>query len=332
MKEDIPEFSTTLHPNPKLSIFILPSVALIAIFVLTVSWVGFYGGDDFKYYRAAKDWLQPFPPDITQEGAMRLGITLPLAISLSWLGDSEFAAILPTSLYYAAFILFVAYALRRLTDPVTVIVACAVLASVPVLAIHSTTPSADLANLLYASLSFFFFYVALDHQRRNVMLYLSGIFAGIAFMSHEQVLALIIFYGMLFLAGYRMKRQFYLYLAAGFVTVLFAEMLFYISAGYNPLHHFTWLLGAAQHEDRWADPEPKVGGIDNAGNLYIWPPINPIILTLITQKYGILYYLLYPAPLVDSTRTYHSRRSDDARSAAFSSTGHCMVFVRGNCT
>ena len=157
MKEDIPEFSTMLHPNPKLSIFVLPSVALIAIFVLTVSWVGFYGGDDFKYYRAAKDWLQPFPPDITQEGAMRLGITLPLAISLSWLGDSEFAAILPTSLYYVAFIPSVAYALRRLTDPVTVIVACAVLASVPVLAIHSTTPSADLANLLYASLSFSFF-------------------------------------------------------------------------------------------------------------------------------------------------------------------------------
>ena len=51
-----------LHPNPKLSIFVLPSVALIAIFVLTVSWVGFYGGDDFKYYRAAKDWLEAVSP------------------------------------------------------------------------------------------------------------------------------------------------------------------------------------------------------------------------------------------------------------------------------
>lgn len=284
------------YNNSKLSIFTLPIVALIALFVLIFSWVGFYGGDDFKYYRAAKDWLEAFPPDLTQEGSMRLAITLPLAFSLAWLGDSEFFAILPTSLYYVAFILFIAYALRRLTDPVTAIIACTVLASVPVLAIHSTTPSADLANLLYASLSFFFFYAALNHERRNLMLYLSGFVAGIAFMSHEQILALLFFYGMLFIIGYRIERKFYLYLASGFITVLLAEMTLYFFADYDIFHHFTWLLGATQAEDRWTgSPPPKVGGIDNAGNLYIWPPINPILLTLITQKYGILYYLLYPA-------------------------------------
>lgn len=285
-----------MHSNPTSSLFIQPVVLVFAIFVLIVSWVGFYGGDDFKYYRAAKDWLEAFPPDLTQEGSMRLAITLPIAFSLAWLGDSEFFAILPTSLYYIAFILFIAYALRRLTDPVTTIIACAVLASVPVLAIYSTTPSADLANLLYGSLSFFFFYSALDHERRKLMLYLSGFVAGIAFLSHEQILALLFFYGMLFIIGYRIKRKFYLYLASGFITVLLAEMILYIFAGYNLFHHFTWLLDATQAEDRWTgSPPPKVGGIDNAGNLYIWPPINPILLTLITQKYGILYYLLYPA-------------------------------------
>lgn len=283
------------HSIPKLPLLVQPIVILFAIFVLAVSWVGFYGGDDFKYYRAARDWLEAFPPDITQEGALRLGVILPLAASLTLLGDSEFSAILPTSLYYISFILLIAYALRRLTDPVTVIVACAVLASVPVVAIYSTTPSADLANLLYVSLSFFFFYAALDHERRNLMLYVSGIFVGIAFISHEQSLALLIFYGILFVSGYRIERKIYLYLALGFTTVLFAEMIYYIFADYNPFYRFISILNSTQHEDRSLGPPPKVGGIDNAGNLYIWPPINPILLTLITQKYGILYYLLYPA-------------------------------------
>ena len=118
-----------------------------------------WGGDGVKFYLAAKEWLEAFPPDITREGAERLGVILPLAASLTLLGDSEFSAILPTSLYYIFFILFIAYALSRLIDPVTVIVACALLASVPVIVFNAVTPSSDMANLLYAALSFFFFYI-----------------------------------------------------------------------------------------------------------------------------------------------------------------------------
>ena len=285
-----------MYNNPKPSLFIQPIVLVFAIFVLTVTWTGFYvGGDGVKFYHAAKEWLEAFPPDITKDGAERLVVILPLAASLTLLGDSEFSAILPTSLYYISFILFIAYALSRLTDPVTVIVACALLASVPVIAFNAVTPSSDMANLLYASLSFFFFYTALNHERRNMMLYWSGFFVGLEFISHSQAVALLLFYGILFLIGYRIERKVYLYLALGFMTVFFAEMVYYIFADYNPFYRFIYILNATQAADRFEGPQPEVGGIDNAGNLYIWPPINPILLTLITQKYGLLYYLLYPA-------------------------------------
>lgn len=284
------------YSNQKLSLFVQPIVLLFAIFVLALSWLGFYGGDDFKYYRAAKDWLEGFPPDLTTEGALRFGVTLPLAASLTLLGDFEFSAVLPTSLYYLSFILFIAYALHRLTDSVTAIVAGALLASVPLLATWSTTVSADIANLLYASLSFFLFYAALDHDRRNLMLFLSGVFAGIGFISHEQNLVLIFFYGLLFVAGYRIERKTYLYIALGIITLLLADMACLFFTSHDVFYRLNVLLGATQYEDRFNDaPPPKIGGIDNTGNLYIWQPINPILLTLITIKYGLLYYLLYPA-------------------------------------
>jgi len=285
-----------MYNNPRPSLLIQPVVLVFTLFVLTVAWTGFYvGGDGVKFYLAAKEWLEAFPPDITREGAERLGVILPLAASLTLLGDSEFSAILPTSLYYIFFILFIAYALSRLTDPVTVIVACALLASVPVIVFNAVTPSSDMANLLYAALSFFFFYAALNHERRNMMLYWSGFFVGLEFISHTQAVALLLFYGILFLAGYRIERKIYLYMALGFMTVVFAEMVYYIFTGYNPFYHFIYILQSTHAADRFEGPPPEVGGIDNAGNLYIWPPINPILLTLVTQKYGLLYYLLYPA-------------------------------------
>lgn len=63
-----------------------------------------------------------------------------------------------------------------------------------------------MANLLYAALSFFFFYAALNHERRNMMLYWSGFFVGLEFISHTQAVALLLFYGILFLIGYRIER------------------------------------------------------------------------------------------------------------------------------
>ena len=96
-----------MYNNPTPSLFIQPVVLVFAIFVLTVAWTGFYvGGDGVKFYHDAKEWLEAFPPDITKDGAERLGVILPLAASLTLLGDSEFSAILPTSLYYIFFILY----------------------------------------------------------------------------------------------------------------------------------------------------------------------------------------------------------------------------------
>src|SRR5262249_3286059 len=174
-------------------------LALLVALVGFTSWlgyVGFLGSDDGSYSEAAIGWLDHFPYVGINHWALRHAVVLPVALSF-WLGGiNEVSMMLPTKIYLLLLILLTYGCLSILIERRTALVAAAIIALTPIFILPSS-PSDDLVECFLVAASFWAFYLGSGPRINRALLVLSGICAGLAFVTRETGGIIALFYSIL---------------------------------------------------------------------------------------------------------------------------------------
>jgi hypothetical protein len=86
--------------------------------------------------------------------------------------------------------------------------------------------------------SFWAFYFGSGPRTNRALLVLSGICAGLAFVTRETGAIVALFYGILFLLGRRVPRAYFFLIAGGFLAVLTIDTVYLITMTGDPLYRF----------------------------------------------------------------------------------------------
>jgi 4-amino-4-deoxy-L-arabinose transferase-like glycosyltransferase len=261
--------------------------------MLGFAWTGFIASDDEHYASSGLGWLHSFPYVAQTFGEVRAMVGLPIAGAVGVLGESEFSIVLSTCLFFLATLVVTMIALERAIGGGPALAITAAMATMPLLAINATIPNADIPELFFVASSFWLFHLACEREPRFWLLLLAGVLAGLAFSTHEVSAALLLFYGLLFLAGHAIPRRQYWIMAIGFGLVVLVEAVYYLALTGNPAYRFDLMLHGAGLRDR-AD----VGAFQftPAGNLHVWAPIDPVILFFThVHQFSVLALLAIPA-------------------------------------
>jgi hypothetical protein len=184
--------------------------------------------------------------------------------------------------------------LQRWFGPLESAIFIAIFCTMPGVIVLSTIANADIPELLYVAGSLAFYFAACESASPRRLLLCAGVCAGIAFATRETSAGLIAAYGLLFLFRPVVNRFNYLLIAAGFAIVIALEMGYFAWETGNPLWRFTFDV----HHDV-VDRAAVLGTgqvIDREGNLAIGGEIgkfvSPLFIFFVTQKYGLLFYLM----------------------------------------
>lgn len=259
----------------------------LALFLVSINlgWVGYTGSDDYDYWKGGKGWLDHFPY-VGELLASRETITVPLALSITLLGDNLFSLVVPTLLYALGLVLLVIAWIYSVSGARSAFAVAAILATSPILILWSTTASVDPIEAFFVLASVYLFYASITSGPSWRRLLGAGALAALGMLTRETSVFLLLTYGLLFLAGYGMPRKWYWAMAAGFVPVILAEMAYFWYATGNPLHRYT----AAFHHDtdinRWIE--------QGSGTPIVHPVIDPFLMLIFSHYFGLLFWVGIP--------------------------------------
>jgi 4-amino-4-deoxy-L-arabinose transferase-like glycosyltransferase len=271
----------------------LALLILLGVALLMLAWVGFIGSDDINYRAGAIGWLTEgwYVPSTHWDA--RNTVTLPAAAAIALLGDTEFAVVAPSALYFLLLVALTYAKLGTLMPRGHAAAATALLATIPVFSIHAGTVSADLAEAFWAIMGFWLVVQGTRNARAAPLnMVAAGIAIALAFMGRETVAGLSLFIGILMLAGYRIGRRLYWYAALGFLLVVGLEAVYYAVASGDPLRRIRIILSASSVADRVTGLPPFT--LDDSGALRVWNPIDSFLLFLTKHNFGVVYYALIP--------------------------------------
>lgn len=272
------------------SVVILGATAL----AVWLSWTGFIGSDDALYASSALRWLHDGPIVGTTHFSIRLTTILPIAMSFKLLGVREFSLILPTLISGLVVVAIESSLAFRMVSARYALFAVLPFVTTPLLSSSISTPGVDLTELMFDLGSLGLFVTALRAHHRAALLYFAGFLAGMGWMSRETSVFLALFYGLLFLAGYRIGRREYFLIGAGFLTVALGEMCAYYLLTGDPLYR----LGISLHHDL-VDRDAVHSLFDYEGNVHISGPIgmflNPLLMIFLNKVFGVIFWLCIPA-------------------------------------
>jgi len=273
-------------------------VSLFALFFFVasvwLSWTGFIGSDDALYADAALKWLQQGPLLGTTHFSLRLTTVIPDFLSFKIFGVREFSLILPSLVCGVTIATLLAFLAVRILGTKFALLAILPFVTAPLFSSMASTPGIDLVELLFDVASLCLFLLALERKSRSGLLFLCGLLAGLGWMSRETSVFLVFYYGVLFLAGFRIERREYLLIAAGFLAVALGEMLTYFLLTGDLFYR----LKISLHHDL-VDRSAIHGLFDREGNLHLNGPVgtilNPFLMIFFNKIFGIMFWVTIPA-------------------------------------
>ncbi|HUW38667.1 MAG TPA: glycosyltransferase family 39 protein [Rhodocyclaceae bacterium] len=272
----------------------LAILVAVASAVLSFSWIGFIASDDGYYLQSGLGWLDSFPYVAGHFGTARATVGIPIAIAMGLVGKNEFSVVLPTCLYWLGTLSITYIALAKRFSFGFALITSLAIATVPLFALMATIPSADVPELFFCATSFWLFATSCEQVDRLSSLFGAGAMAALAFITHETAVALVIFYGILFLLGFAMPRRHYWMMALGFSVIWGMEMLYYgLLTGDAFYRYHLSMVGVAIH-DRIVVPPFH---FDDSGNLHIAKWIDPIVMLLTKHEFSLAFYFVIPAAI-----------------------------------
>jgi 4-amino-4-deoxy-L-arabinose transferase-like glycosyltransferase len=270
------------------------SVLLVAA-LGALYWVGYQGADDGSYVDAAVAWLRDGPAVGDSHWSVRYPIILTVAGSMALLGERTLALGLPFLLaLLGTALITVRLMTRRLGTREATLFALLFL-TMPGSIVLASFASDDVLELFLVVVSVALYLGATDAggARRLALLLGAGLFAGLAFLGRETTAGLVLAYGVLFLVRPGLPRLGFVAIGAGFCAVVLGESAFHWIAVGDPLYR--WRLDSTHDVvDRAAEAARTAAAgnvLDREGNLSLGVALTPLLMFLVSQKYGLAFYL-----------------------------------------
>lgn len=285
---------SSINPTDKSIFLTVEFVILLVLAGLTIyiGWVGFVASDDQYYYSAGLKWLQTswYIPD--HFGRIRFSISLPIAASLNFLGDTEFSVVLPSILYYFGILILTYWGLSRWVSRSYALLACLIWGTFPVVVTAAATASADIAELFWSVLAFwlFFYFWHYKQPRRQLLLCIGAVMA-IAFSGRETVIAFALFISILAIFSRQITWQDILWIAVGGLCVFALESLYYVLAGGDPLLRFKMFFNGVSVSDDRQVVAPF--SIDNTGAFRVHLTVDSLIMVTTRHLFGLGYWVFF---------------------------------------
>jgi len=263
---------------------------------LWVAWTGFVASDDEYYAAAGVGWANHFPYVADYFATARTTVGIPIALVIRLFGESEFTIVLSTCLFFAATVSVTLSVLSRLIGAIPATVACLVMCTLPLFALKSTIPSADLPELFFVASSFWLFWLASQRVRRFWLLISAGVCAALAFSAHEVSAGLVLFYGVLFVLGFGMPRREYWIMAVGFIAIVMLESAYYAVFTGDPFHRFALLFPSGTVSGAIGDRvEVRFLQIAAGGTLHVSDYLDPLLMFFTHHDFALLGFAAAPA-------------------------------------
>jgi 4-amino-4-deoxy-L-arabinose transferase-like glycosyltransferase len=267
-------------------------VIMIAVSAALLGWVGYIESDDQFYASAAIGWITHFPFVGTNHWGLRHAIVLPIAASFRLWGVSETALIFPITLYYLALVVVTFAVMHRVADLAVAFWAAVLVALTPLFSVGASIVYTDLAELFFEMSSFWAFYLAMRREGAAQMLLLSGALAGLAWITRETAVALIAFYGILFLFGVGMPRTRYFWMAGSFVAILAADTIYLWSETGDWIYRYHVTLRGVANDNPNHYPGPERHDLINVSKF-----VRPFVVLFLSHEFGLLNILAVPAAI-----------------------------------
>ena len=255
---------------------------LLGMLALWLGWVGYIASDDALYYAGAVRWLDapPFAGDTHWSTRFPLTLTFAAAIAAFGRGYAAFAA--TAILFHVALVAVTGVFAGAIGGRRAGWIAALVTATLPVVVSHATTVSVDLLEAAAVLVGALLLGRA-DAGRGGLRLGLAaGAALGIAMLCRETTALPLVGLAPLFLIGRPVPRGVLIAAGVGFAAVIGAEALFQFAMTGDPLRRYTIAFHHDEHIDRAANLE---------GNLLLWTPIDPLLVLLVNDDFGLLFWL-----------------------------------------
>ena len=249
---------------------------------LWIGWIGFEASDDSLYWQGAMKVMTqpPFPGD--NHWTTRFPLTLTFAAVLRAMGQGFAAFAVTAMIFYVLLVAVTGAFATRVSGARAGWIAALLTATLPVIVSHATTVSVDLIEAAALVLGV----LLLGRARADRAGYARGAAAGIAFgvaiLCRETSVLPLVGLMPLFLLGRPVSRGVLIAAGLGVAVVLSGEALYQWALTGDPLRRYTIAFNHDDHIDRAANME---------GNLLLWPPIDPLLVLLVNDDFGLLFWV-----------------------------------------
>jgi 4-amino-4-deoxy-L-arabinose transferase-like glycosyltransferase len=250
----------------------------VAVAATLIGWTGFIASDDALYHAGATEWLRdpPFPGG--DHWTTRFPLVLSFAGVIALMGDG-FAAFATTAvLFYLTLVGTMGAFGRSIGGARTGWITALIAATLPVVVAQATTVGVDLleASLLLAGIA-----LLTRAEPRIAHALAAGVCFGLAMLCRETTALPLVGLVPLFLLGRPVGRGALVAAGLGAAAVLGAEALFQGLVTGDPLRRYAIAFNHDSTIDRAANLE---------GNLLVHPAIDPLLVLLINNDFGLLFW------------------------------------------
>ncbi|KQT32809.1 hypothetical protein ASG29_14015 [Sphingomonas sp. Leaf412] len=269
------------------------AVVVAGIAALWAGWVGYMASDDALYWQAADAWLTHPPSAGADHWATRFPLVLPFAAMLATMGQG-FAAFAATALvFYVAIVATTGIYATRVAGARAGWIAALLTATLPVIVGNATTVSVDLLEASALLIGAMLLADAGADRRGLTRAALGGVAFGVAVLCRETSVLPLAGLALPFLRGKPVPRAAILAAGIGCVAVLGAEAAYQHALTGDPWRRWTIAFHHDSHIDRAANME---------GNVLLWPPVDPLLVLLLNDDFGLVFWLLPVALVAGTTR------------------------------
>ena len=269
-------------------------VVAAALLALWLGWIGYIASDDALYYDGAVRWLEAPPFAGDNHWTTRFPLTLTFAGIIAAVGRGYAAFALTAMLFYVVMVAITARFAAKVAGERAGWIAALLTATLPVIVSHATTVSVDLVEASALMAGAMLLGDARDDRSGLWRGCAAGVAFGIAMLCRETTALPLIGLAPLFVIGRPVPRRVLIAAGVGFALVIGGEALFQYALTGDPLRRYTIAFHHDEHIDRAKNLE---------GNFLLWPPIDPLLVLLVNDDFGLLFWAAGAALALRALRT-----------------------------
>ena len=273
------------------------AVAGLALLAIGLAWTGFQQTDDLFYAGAAWGWAERGWYVGENHWGLRHLIVVPIALLFRLFGRSEATLVAPMMVYVVLLAGLGAAIAGRAAGALAAALTAALIVTIPLVATAASFVTTDVPEAVFVLASAFLFYRALDGRRRGIAL-LAGALAGMGFITRETTLALIVFYGLLFLTNYGRDRWAYVWLGAGFCLVVGLDAVFLWAGSGDPLYRLTVARKGLEADNALTTVRIGDGFFNSFGVIEAPRWLQGALMLFTNQTIGLLPWFGVPAAIL----------------------------------